>query len=505
MFIRPAVIATLCLLSSPRLSAQNWNLVNPARECLFGVDVNFFANPEGLRIDSISTSGSDTVYWNYRQVYAVDAGSPCSGTAAVDSNDFGRYIVKKPGGEYWATIRNGLIVKIQTLAPAGSSWPVLTFADGNYLKGTVTAVDTLTVLGAVDSVKYISLQYTNGSNNQPIASGFNGREMIISKNHGWVRNYRLFDFPDQFPIQLDLAGQSGPQAGLRNFNAQEAWNFLPGDTLHTYRETNVFSWQMIMYAEQQEMAVLYRGNSVTGDTVTYVFHYRGAHQTYNTSTMQMDPWIPYNYLDTVVMDFTSPEMQSLSLMPNEWVSPDVFLYNVSGFLSDLEYDGRNQKGLGNVEVVYNSGTGCVERTGNQVYPMWQFIIEGLGGVYYHHVVVQIEEEHYYPVWYHKGNEVWGTPFDIDLISSAESTADEMALSFFPNPMNESATLRWDAQQARNLHLTLMSLSGQVIGCYETTGTGEWTLRREQVPAAGLYFLTAQDESGRIQTIKFSVQ
>jgi hypothetical protein len=89
-------------------------------------------------------------------------------------------------------------IKIKTLAQVGDSWTFYQDSSTIYYNAEVTAIDTMTVLGVVDSVKTILLTaYDNGI--PLLTDSFNNSQIILSKDHGFYQIMELYLFPFHYP------------------------------------------------------------------------------------------------------------------------------------------------------------------------------------------------------------------------------------------------------------------------------------------------------------------
>jgi hypothetical protein len=176
-------------------NAQNYN-------CLQSGVKHYFTNADGylrgIRIDSVRASGSDTVYYPFHteRGHYYPWGSPIS----IDTNGsswLGKNVIQKADGtfifnNFWDT------VYIRSKAHLGESW--VFFKDTNYIHYTamVTSVDTMTILGVIDSVKKISIK-ADSAGTIVTVDPLNNFSIILSKNYGFVQVFDLYTFPYHTP------------------------------------------------------------------------------------------------------------------------------------------------------------------------------------------------------------------------------------------------------------------------------------------------------------------
>ncbi len=181
----------LCL--SIQLSAQNYNCLQPAVKNYFMNGKNYV---RGIRIDSTVTSGTDVIYYPYKTQrisnYLIGTSHSFLGGSWL-----GGKVIRHADGTYlfdnlWDT------VIIKTQATLGASWIFYNDTSHFNYTATVTAVDTMTVMGVLDSIKKISIFCDSifySYPNDPV----NNFQIWLSKNHGFVQVFDLYTFPYHRP------------------------------------------------------------------------------------------------------------------------------------------------------------------------------------------------------------------------------------------------------------------------------------------------------------------
>jgi len=195
--MKKAILFLTFLFCFSLTNAQNY-------QCLQSGVKHYFVNGNGylrgIRIDSTITLGDTTVYYPFhtpRGAYDDTTHLP----NALDTNGgswLGKKVLQKGDGtflfdNYW---NDSVIIKTQ--ANIGDSWVFYSDISSLYYKATVVNIDTMTVLGAIDSVKTIMITANNGAGivaNDALDS-FN---IILSKNNGFVQVSDLYTFPYHKP------------------------------------------------------------------------------------------------------------------------------------------------------------------------------------------------------------------------------------------------------------------------------------------------------------------
>lgn len=174
--------------------AQNWNCIKPGEKKYFTNSSNYL---RGIRIDSIAVSGTDTIYYPFRTTRLYLYQNNLGNLPFFNGTWVGNSIIKHIDGTFvFNTYLDSIVLKSQ--AQLGDSWIFNTDTLGTYFKATVTSVDTMTVLGSLDSIKVFTLTAHDTTNTQK-ASIINGLQIIIGKNNGFVSLPELFLFPYRQP------------------------------------------------------------------------------------------------------------------------------------------------------------------------------------------------------------------------------------------------------------------------------------------------------------------
>lgn len=92
------------------------------------------------------------------------------------------------------------------------------------------------------------------------------------------------------------------------------------------------------------------------------------------------------------------------------------------------------------------------------------------------------------------NDCSGNPIvDVCQGSGLTETVNELGLNVYPNPANETMTVRWNSTSA--MQIQLVDFSGRTIRNEQVNGT-EYTLERRSVNS-GIYLLIVKDQTGNI--------
>jgi hypothetical protein len=173
--------------------AQNYS-------CLQAGVRHYFTNGNGylrgIRIDSVRTMGDTTVYYPFHTPRG--AYDPlmylAAGALSPGGSWLGEKVLQLGNGtfifdSYW---NDSVIIKTQS--SLGDTWVFYKDSSALFYQAHLIAVDTMTVLGALDSVKKIMITAQNALGlvtTDPLDSIV----ILLSKNYGFVQAFDLFTFP----------------------------------------------------------------------------------------------------------------------------------------------------------------------------------------------------------------------------------------------------------------------------------------------------------------------
>jgi hypothetical protein len=179
-------------------NAQNY-------DCFQSNTQHFFLNGNGylrgIRIDSVREDNyGDTIYYPY---HTQRASVCCSFIfPSMDSSGgswLGKKVIKQTDGTFlFDDIWQDTIV-IKTLAQPGDSWTFFSDTTQKSYKAIVTSKDTMTILGAIDSVKKITLE-ADSAGTVNISDPLNNFQIILSKDHGFAQIFDVYTFPYRLSV-----------------------------------------------------------------------------------------------------------------------------------------------------------------------------------------------------------------------------------------------------------------------------------------------------------------
>jgi hypothetical protein len=402
------------------------------------------------------------------------------------------------GGENFFFNSDNQGIRISALQQPGQSWICCGISDTSMLFATVTSVGFEPVLGVADSVKYISFQAKSNSG-VLLPHPMNTHVFKLSKHFGMITLFDFYSFPqyiDNSPVHF-LAGisSSGITNGDQNLMYKEIYSFSPGDEFHTdYVADKGPHW----------------GGSQT-KTINKVLSafWNSTHDTviYQVSRL-VDDWsgwydLPHYYtLDTILRSYSFSSKFSFGL--DYFPEQSVFSFDTTGQLktvnSFIQYRGNDyntrrvkQQGDGHSPISFCSDTlvGSHQSYWGNTSSEYKYI-DGCGGPYYHFGSSDFYHDYYETflrlVYFKKGSETWGKPWDTAgwMLPNATPDLQQFKVNIYPNPAFGQVNIEIPDAEKPDYRLVIFSLSGIKISEMKITES-KFTFNISDYQT-GMYFL-----------------
>jgi len=444
-------------------SAQNYQTVRSDRISLFKASNS--EEMRAIRIDSIIMNGNDSVLHLFNTIRAVDY-------MCYDPFGYswiGKSVTIKPDGRNIFLNKDLIPIQINTLAAHGSSWICHTEQNGNYVRAHVESITTETFLSVTDTVKTIRFTYFT-PNHQVINAGVHNKSIKISKNFGLVQALPFYVFPNldiygafcEDNVEYHLHGIDN-EIGISNFGYKEIFDFQPGDEFHiyTYRREGIHP-NMIMQIRREIQTILQR-IEYADDSIEYIVSRCGVYYDSQAN--------PNNttYHDTVSQIYRlNDEAQNILFrrLPQEtYFVPGVHYttYDQPAYL--FMVTGINQR-YSKIFMDYHAEL-LTYMYDCWMYPIYDGIIIrpsytiGLGGPYYYGSFFYLQILERSLVYYKKGDETWGTPYNCDWLLHIETLQkdDQFQIEYFPNPAKDYIIVRSQVYPAQ---LRIFDMTGRLL-------------------------------------------
>ena len=225
-------------------------------------------NIKPYRIDSIVDTPDGKIYYNirtpeifyyyyYEQGYLHDPKASWIGKKTVISQN-NAYIYNK----------YDLPIYLPFQTPLGEIWRMYEYPNGSYIEAWFSAEENREIVeGINDDVKFLNFQIYNEEGN-PLDSVMNSDTLILSKNFGFVKTYRWYQFPDSFRLgKYNLTGieQNDEKFGFEWDYDQLITSYEIGDIIHLHHDYHGGKVEEYLDKEIKGDTVEYEIKSTTTD------------------------------------------------------------------------------------------------------------------------------------------------------------------------------------------------------------------------------------------------
>lgn len=357
-------------------------------------------------------------------------------------------------------------ILIKTSGNAGDSWVSYNFSDGRLIESTIFQKALTEFLGITDSVKKISFQ-AKDQNGIPISHSINNKQIWISKNHGLVKalNFKLFpdlnDILDYGVEELILRGISNPETGIQNLTAREIFDFDINDEFHNW----VNFWTSSSITDYKTIMTVIGKEWLSEDIVMYTKKRCGRKLYY----VNMIADTTYYYDDTITetIDFNNITSMSLDALSESYTESGDSLYKdyqvtYQDFYEDFGRRTKNTYGGYFSEYPHDCIQEIITKKSANIkdYGFLYGYADGLGGPYY-----QDDWGMYHSglVYYKKGDENWGTPFNCDsLLTGYFENPEDLRANLYPNPFHDFTRLSIDNPENKDYQFQLFNSMGVLV-------------------------------------------
>ena len=396
--MKKLILLLLFAIQFVNLSAFDFQTVYSHRTTLF---TNANGNVKSMRIDSVKFNG-DSILYPLKNIQQLDYNC----YTPYGASWLGSKIIINKSWNYFLNAKNDTL-KIKTDAKLLESWFILK-KNGISFEAIVSKIDTLTVLGVLDSVKTIKLSaYGFGV----YSNKFNHGEILLSKNFGLLKTYPLLNFPSFQTIypfsntleSLNLVGQNNPTLGIQNLTWFDVFDFQAGDEIHILEnETPILGYpppQDFIFKRETIKKYLSRQNYA--DSIRYTVEVK---QKINNKAFS---------------SFTGTEIINQNNFFN--TLPDVAIIDHSANIFNMYVGAFISKTLPYIvnEIVPSQDSCWHTIIVDGCFSALKYM-KGLGGPYYYCRGLYMETEERDVVYYKKGNKSWGIPLILTGLNPVES-------------------------------------------------------------------------------------
>lgn len=464
--------------------AQNYQCVSPNTIRYF---TNSVHNLRGIRIDSTKQINSNTVLYPYKTARGIIGNM--KHTLHPMGSWLGETITIQPDGTHMFDTYWGDTVIVRSQAQLNDSWIFIDDTSSIYYEATVSSIDTLTVLGSIDSVKTITLTAKDANGIVP-TDPFHNKRILLSKDHGFVSVFDLYMFPHIGPKFIYAYSLFLPKLAtdieyslvdLYIPTQLEVYDYTVGDK---YQYKSYYYHDKLSPDEKHSDTIVGK-NSISATEVEYTI--KRNIQYYETPSGQYPTGRTIVKLDTIIRKYSTNKILDLTLLPEEWGMGRYIYYNPT----DTQMCTINRS--------YNIGPNYVYYKGDSAFlntfepcsgPFYKYKI-GFGELYYAfcHVPNAGGTNPTVYMTYAK-NQITTCgqyyPVSINSISNVETKFD-----IYPTPASNELHISTSSNE--QLTITLKELTGKTI--YNTATNSSTSINTSNY-TNGIYLLTISTIDGK---------
>ncbi|MDR3678515.1 MAG: T9SS type A sorting domain-containing protein [Flavipsychrobacter sp.] len=495
------ILLLLLVFSSPHAIAQDYNCFVPGAYQYFINSIyysSFFSLNggylRGMHIDSIRQDSNKTIYYPFHTVRGLYGDQ----LPPLDTNGgswLGKAVVQLQDGTFQFGNYWGDTVVIKTHANVGDTWMFYSDSTSQYFTASVIGMDTMTILGTLDSIKTITVTEIDSG----IINTANPTNIILSKAHGFAQVFDLYMFPFHLadtlfaPWNFDYFTHCSLQAGSLLFKQIDFHNPTSSE-INNHNIGDVFEGHVSEYSEINYLDTVV-DKIVYPNFVEYIFH---TWRVYVDNPIGV-VYAPAFSVDTLTV--SNIEILDSTFMPESFSSQPIIVEYWPGdtslcFKSDAFWITSS-----NI-IRYANGFQLAPLMG--YCPLDYAFKEGLGdqlyyGLYYQtNCVYDYSHESQLFYAYKQGIGGCGQYQDILSVSNISSTA---LFDIYPNPAFEDVTVK--IKQGFTYSIAVVNSIGQLLYSNPWCNGIDHIDVRNFTP--GVYFIRISDESGHSDNRKFVVQ
>jgi len=375
---------------------------------------------------------------------------------------------------------------IKTNAEHGEMW----LACDNSILGypvyaRVTEITEEEIHGVMDSVKYI--EFVDADTNL-----FHDLYISIGKATGLVHavnflNFDKIDIVEEWINQYEkpgvraLAGLEGNPNGVRNLKAEQVYDFQPGDVFHIEQKRSLSSLENVRTTREKQLILELTDLS---DSI----HYQVAREAEIETTYPTDVVVSYER-DT--LRFSVSKTAFFDLLPGAIGE----VYGDSNYVYMRTWNGLDAKYIPDYYTYYESDE-CLRLTHVDGCASDAYYLRGAGGPY----ATCIGWGAIYSkklVYYQKGDEEWGEPFDFTVSNDLPGQLSH--LDIYPNPA--SGYIMIAGNEIDFSYYDITDITGRKVIASSTFSSNSIDVSSLQ---AGVYIIRSQASDGGASIGKFIV-
>lgn len=432
----------------------------------------------GLRTDSFQLSSNDTLIHAYQSKPTTASLTLCD---TADIAKQGELILKQNHRTVFINDQ-GDSIQFNHDISVNSNWKLCDLTNGESLRSKVYKKLTQSVGSVVDTVAYLAI-YQADSNGRGI---FNGHKdtLRLSKSYGLL-DFKIWrDFPlnnqniDFLRIKIEVPTK------------REIFDFNIGDEFHYMKS---YGAAPLTPPSHANIIILNKWSSLANDTIFYERHVIEEDRNLNIHTVP--PTVIYNrrqFYDTIY--FTELDKKMIDAVVGEihYNNLDYYQFKQAGYMIHLYPKNQvAQRRMLSVDynMYYDTSMNCYRYAS---FVEGYIFGEGLGLCQaYERYTGTGQTIQNTLIYYSKGSEVYGTPYNI-AIGLNEESEDQSKVKLFPNPAKGQISIQGIQANSR---LWIYDLSGKLK--QHSTISSNSTIDVSQLEA-GLYLIQIESEGEMVR-------
>ena len=459
---------------------QDYNLFTPGTNRFF---INGSGYLRGMRIDSVTTLGNVQVFHPFR--------SPRNYYQTLDNNGgswLGKHVTRLANGTFlFDNLWNDTVI-IRSQAMLNETWTMYDDATSTNYSATLTSVDTMTILGLLDSIKTITINAFDGSQSL-ISDPLDNKQIVLSKAHGIVQTMDLFTFPahapgDVYQDSIDRLLDINPPTSVSNYIFRIIDFHVPTQIeIYNYDIGDAFGkkgWE-IGFFDKEWIDTVMNKNTISVNQVEY---------TIRTNKKLRNNFGQFDY-SSVINTYTVTNAVAFSMpkMPEESTQQYVYYYYP---LDSTECYLSPKYVIKDHFIFFPTYGNC---------GFWYHYKAGMGLVDYAECFSMDvgDSQADWMVYSRKNGQLCG--YLADPVNLEETSPSKNTLTIYPNPSNETLFIKNPTQ--KNLHLSLSNIYGQQI--FTTDNKNETIAIPTANLAPGIYNLRTTNTEGQSANTSILIQ
>lgn len=453
--------------------------------------IHFFLGEDGkdhgMQMDSVTVSGTDSVFTNYLTVRQLDEGRLNVHVAGW----LGEKTIIKPTGENLFFNSEGDTIFIETQAQLNDSWNLFKLDAASYLEASVSSIGAETVLESSVDVKTISLQRKDYSG-IPLNHPLNGKTIRVSNSLGIIQGLDFHLFPND-TTHIEIAGMENPNVGIHRLTQAEAYGFEVGDEFHYKYEKDANDGSSPLFEKRIQRVTSVddnqNGRRIMFEVWKWVQRFNGQpspltlieESSYFVDSLNVsEPWLSSPLTNAMPNSAEDLDTSSGYL----YFAPIEFHHFETTNIPALRFQGSDDSHYEIDSIGFWSSA---------IFSGWDYSTtiygKGIGRTYYSRQVGTLDyrDDVEELVYFKKGNQEWGTPYTISEIMDVGITEQQEKFPIYPNPLKSGTHLQLGEQFTQ---VEILDLSGKLMHSVKNVAVVETTGLK-----GGIYLVKIVAESG----------